>query len=101
MAKKSKLEKNERRRVLVARHASLRKELKAIIQAPSTSDEARDAAYSKLRSLPRDSNPNRIRLRCQFTGRPRGNYRKFGVSRVMLREMALRGEIPGVRKASW
>lgn len=101
MAKKSKLEKNERRRILVARYAALRRELKAVIKSTTSSDEQKDAAYSKLRALPRDSNPNRIRLRCQFTGRPRGNYRKFGISRVMLRDMGLRGEIPGLKKASW
>jgi small subunit ribosomal protein S14 len=101
MAKKSKLEKNEQRKVLATRYAGIRRELKAVIKSPTASDEQKDAAYSKLRSLPRDSNPNRIRLRCQFTGRPRGNYRKFGISRIMLRNMALRGEIPGMTKASW
>ena len=65
------------------------------------SEEEKDAAWAKLRSLPRDSNPNRIRNRCQFTGRPRGNYRKFGISRIALRELALRGQLPGVRKSSW
>ena len=101
MAKKSKLEKNERRRILVARYAPIRRELKAVIQSTSSSEEQKDAAYAKLRALPRDSNPNRIRLRCQFTGRPRGNYRKFKLSRIALRDLATRGQIPGMVKSSW
>ena len=101
MAKKSKIEKNTRRKILVARFAAERKVLKETIRSPNASEEDKDAAWARLRALPRDSNPNRIRHRCQFTGRPRGNYRKFGISRVMLREMALRGEIPGMKKASW
>ena len=101
MAKKSSIEKNERRKRLSKKHAPLRKELYAVIRSQSASDEEKDAAWAKLRSLPRDSNPNRIRNRCQFTGRPRGNYRKFGISRIMLREMARDGEIPGLKKASW
>lgn len=101
MAKTSKLAKNEKRKALVAKYASLRKELKETIRSPNSSDEEKEIAYSRLRALPRDSNPIRIRNRCQFTGRPRGNYRKFGISRIQFREMALRGEIPGVKKASW
>ncbi|MDJ0976615.1 MAG: 30S ribosomal protein S14 [Planctomycetota bacterium] len=101
MAKKSKIAKNEQRIRLVEKYRELRKQLKETIRNPSTSDEDKYDAYAKLRSLPRDANPIRIRNRCQFTGRPRGNYRKFGISRVQFREMALRGEIPGVKKASW
>lgn len=101
MAKTSKIAKNAQRKRLVAKYADLRKELKEVIRSPNASEEDKDAAWAKLRSLPRDSNPNRIRNRCQFTGRPRGNYRKFGISRVVFRDMALRGEIPGVKKASW
>ena len=101
MAKKSKIEKNERRKVLVARFAEERKRLKDVLRSQDATDDQKDAAWARLRALPRDSNPNRVRNRCQFTGRPRGNYRKFGISRVMLREMALRGEIPGMKKASW
>ena len=101
MAKTSKIAKNEQRKRLVKKYAALRAELKTTIQSPSTSDEDRDAAWARLRSLPRDSNPNRIRNRCQFTGRPRGNYRKFGISRIVLRDMAREGEIPGMKKASW
>ena len=101
MAKTSKLAQNRKRIRLSAKYAELRKELKEIIRKPSSSDDERDAAWAKLRSLPRDSNPNRIRNRCQFTGRPRGNYRKYGISRIVFREMALNGQIPGVKKASW
>ena len=101
MAKTSKIAKNEQRKALVKKYAALRAELKQTIQSPNSSDEDRDAAWAKLRSLPRDSNPNRIRNRCQFTGRPRGNYRKFGISRIVLRDMAREGEIPGLKKASW
>ena len=101
MAKKSKIAKNEQRIRLVEKYRELRKQLKETIRNPNTSDEDKYDAYAKLRSLPRDANPIRIRNRCQFTGRPRGNYRKFGISRVQFREMALRGEIPGVKKASW
>ncbi len=101
MAKKSSIEKNERRKRLVKKYAPLRKELYAVIRSSSASEEEKDIAWGKLRALPRDSNPNRIRNRCQFTGRSRGNYRKFGISRIMLREMARNGEIPGLKKASW
>ena len=101
MAKTSKLAQNRKRIRLTAKYAELRKELKEIIRQPNSTDDARDAAWAKLRSLPRDSNPNRIRNRCQFTGRPRGNYRKYGISRIVFREMALNGQIPGVKKASW
>lgn len=101
MAKTSKIAKNEQRIRLVAKYRELRAQLKETIRNPKASDDDKDAAWAKLRSLPRDSNPNRIRNRCQFTGRPRSNYRKFGVSRIVFREMALRGEIPGAKKASW
>lgn len=101
MAKKSKLAKNAQRMRLVEKYRDLRKELKSVIQSPTATDDAKDEAWARLRALPRDANPIRVRHRCQFTGRPRGNYRKFGISRVMFRDMALRGEIPGVKKASW
>ena len=101
MAKKSSIEKNARRMKTVAKYAKLRQELKATIRSQSASEDEKEMAWAKLRSLPRDANPNRVRLRCQFTGRSRGNYRKFGICRVMLREMALNGEIPGLQKASW
>jgi small subunit ribosomal protein S14 len=101
MAKTSKVVKNEKRRQLVAKHAAKRRELKAIIQNPRTSEEARQEAYSALRKLPRDSAAVRIRNRCSMTGRPRGHLRYFGLSRIAFRDMALQGLIPGVRKASW
>ncbi len=101
MAKTSKIVKNEERKVLVARHAEKRRALLATIKNPKTSDEAREAAYRKLRKLPRNSSATRIRKRCSMTGRARGYEGYFGLSRVALREMALNGLIPGVRKASW
>lgn len=101
MAKKSKLQKNRRRAELVARYAEKRAALVAVMKDPeATSDEKRDA-MAKLRRLPRDSSPVRGRNRCQMTGRPRGYIRKFGLSRIAFREMALKGELPGVRKSSW
>lgn len=101
MAKTSKVVKNEERKALVARYAERRAALKETIRSPQTSDEDRQAAYAKLRSLPRDSSKTRIRNRCAMTGRPRAFLRQFGLSRVTFREMALQGLIPGVRKASW
>ncbi|HLU38489.1 MAG TPA: 30S ribosomal protein S14 [Planctomycetota bacterium] len=101
MAKKSILARNEKRRKLVAKYAEKRKALKAIALDPTKSPEEREAARAKLAALPRDSNPTRIRNRCVLTGRSRGNYRKFGLCRNQFRDLALKGEIPGVRKASW
>ncbi len=101
MAKTSKIQKNEKRKVLVARHAARRAELKAIIRNPKTSDADRDDASRALRKLPRDSSATRVRNRCSITGRPRGYVAHFGLSRNMFRDMALNGLIPGVRKASW
>lgn len=101
MAKTSKIQKNEKRKVLVARHAARRAELKAIIRSPKTSDADRDDAFRALRKMPRDSSATRVRNRCSITGRPRGFVAHFGLSRNMFRDMALNGLIPGVRKASW
>ena len=101
MAKTSKLAKNEQRRELVARHAPKRTQLKAIIRNPKSTDEERAAAYATLRKMPRDSAAIRIRNRCAMSGRPRAFLRHFGLSRIALRDMALNGLIPGVRKASW
>ena len=101
MAKTSKIVKNEERKVLVARHAAKRRALLEIIKNPKTGDAEREAAYSKLRKLPRKSSAVRIRNRCSMTGRSRGYEGFFGLSRLALREMALNGLIPGVRKASW
>jgi small subunit ribosomal protein S14 len=101
MAKTSKLAKNEQRRELVARHAQKRAQLKAVIRNPKSTDEEKQAAYATLRKMPRDSSAVRIRNRCAMSGRPRAFLRHFGLSRIALRDMALNGLIPGVRKASW
>ncbi|MDO5076323.1 30S ribosomal protein S14 [Corynebacterium sp.] len=101
MAKKSKIAKNEKRKEIVARYAARRNELKAIIKNPRTSDEDRLDAQFELNRQPRDASPVRVRNRDAADGRPRGYLRKFGLSRVRVREMAHRGELPGVRKSSW
>ena len=101
MAKKSMIVKNIRRRQIVERYRSKRMELKKIIKSPKTSEEDKQVAKVKLEKMPRDSSKIRIRNRCVVTGRPRSYYRKFGLSRITFREMALKGEIPGVTKASW
>ncbi|MEA3246340.1 MAG: 30S ribosomal protein S14 [Gemmatimonadota bacterium] len=101
MAKKSSIEKNERRKKLAARYAAKRAALKEVVRKPSSTAEERQAAQSALAKLPRNSAKERIRSRCSMTGRSRGNIREFGLSRIAFREMALQGLIPGVRKASW
>jgi small subunit ribosomal protein S14 len=101
VAKKSKIAKNEQRKVVVARWATRRAELKEIIRKPSSSDSERAQAQAALQRLPRDSSPVRLRNRDAADGRPRGYLRKFGLSRVKMREMAHRGELPGVHKSSW
>tara|TARA_B100000945_G_C20392963_1_gene603289 strand:- start:808 stop:1113 length:306 start_codon:yes stop_codon:yes gene_type:complete len=101
MAKKSKVVKNLKRKELVQRYAERRATLKNIIKDVNSSVEDRINARIKLAKLPLDSNPNRVRNRCNLTGRPRAYYRKFGLSRIAFREMALKGYIPGISKASW
>jgi small subunit ribosomal protein S14 len=101
MAKTSSIVKNEKRMKLAKKYYAKRMELKEIIRNPKTSYEERMDAFNRLRKLPRDANPVRIRNRCRVTGRPRAIYRKFGLSRITLREMASEGLIPGVTKASW
>ena len=101
MAKKSKVVKNIQRQKTVEKFKEKRQELLLIIKNPKTSIEEKRLAYMKLEKLPRDANPIRIRNRCNLTGRPRGYYRKFGLSRISLREMASNGKIPGITKASW
>lgn len=101
MAKKSMINREEKREKLVAKYAKLRADLKATIQNPKTSDEERWAAQLKLQSLPRDASPVRLRNRCGLTGRPHGYFRKFGLSRNKLRDAVMRGDVPGVVKASW
>jgi small subunit ribosomal protein S14 len=101
MAKISKVVKNEQRRKLVAKFAVKRAELKKIINNPKSSIEEVDLAILKLQKMPRDASKVRVRNRCSQTGRPRGFLRKFGISRVSLRDLALKGQIPGVVKSSW
>jgi small subunit ribosomal protein S14 len=101
MAKISKVVKNEKRRKMVATHAAKRLELKKIIKNPKSTLEEVDAAILKLQKMPRDASSVRVRNRCSQTGRPRGYLRKFGISRVSLRDLALKGQIPGVVKSSW
>jgi small subunit ribosomal protein S14 len=101
MAKKSMLMRQRHREQAVKRYAVKRAELKELIRNPRSSEESKAEAQKKLQTLPRDANPIRLRNRCALTGRPHGFYRKFGLSRTKLRETTMRGEIPGVRKASW
>ena len=101
MAKKSKIAKNEQRKVLVARYAAKRAELKKTLVDENASPEDREAARLGLQKLPRDASPARVRNRDQIDGRPRGTFQKFGISRVRFRDMAHRGELPGVTKSSW
>jgi small subunit ribosomal protein S14 len=91
----------KKRTKLVAKYASKRAELKAIVSNPDASFEERQDAMFRLQKLPRDSSPVRQRNRCAISGRPRGFYRKFGLGRNKLREAAMRGDVPGLRKASW
>jgi small subunit ribosomal protein S14 len=101
MAKLALINRQYKREKLVAKYAKKREALQAIIDNPRTSDEDRYAARVKLQGLPRNSNKTRLRNRCALTGRPRGYFRKFGLGRNKLREYAMRGEIPGIVKASW
>lgn len=101
MAKTSKIERDKQRREMVARYAKRRAELKELIRDPKTDDEKRYEAVQKLAELPRNSSAVRIRNRCRLTGRSRAYYRKFGLSRIALRDLALRGELAGVKKSSW
>ena len=101
MAKKAVINREQKRRDMVAKYAARRALLIAMIENSKISDEERAAARLKLQALPRNSSPVRLRNRCALTGRPRGTYKKFGLGRTKLREFAMRGEIPGVVKASW
>ena len=101
MAKISKIVKNERRKEMVKLYAVRRAELKKIINNPKSKVEDVDAAVIRLQKMPRDGSPVRVRNRCSQTGRSRGFLRKFGISRIALRELALEGQIPGVVKSSW
>jgi small subunit ribosomal protein S14 len=101
MAKKSQVMKNLKRQKYVDRYAEKRSKLLSVIKDPKTSIDEKRLAYHEIEKMPRDANPIRVRNRCNLTGRPRGYYRKFGLSRISLRELASLGRIPGVKKASW
>ena len=101
MAKKSAIQRDLKRRRLIAKYANKRIELKAILANPETSDEEFYKAQAKLTKLPKNSSPIRARNRCSITGRPRAHIRKFGLSRITFRELASKGKLPGVTKSSW
>ena len=101
MAKTSMVNREVKRQKLAKRYGAKRAKLKEIIRKPTSTPAEREAAVAQLQALPRDSSKARQRLRCAITGRPRGVYRKFGLSRNKLREATMRGEIPGLGKASW
>ena len=101
MAKKSKIAKNLKRVQLVEKYRERRKELLKIMHDPNTSEADRQEAARAFNNIPRDASRTRIRVRCEITGRPRGNYRKFRLSRIKFRELALQGLVPGITKSSW
>ncbi|MBV7255460.1 30S ribosomal protein S14 [Pacificimonas sp. WHA3] len=101
MAKLSSVNKNERRKKLVKKYAGKYARLKAIAEDASVDDDERLMARLKMAELPRNANPTRVRNRCELTGRSRGYYRKFGLSRIMIRELGNKGLIPGLTKSSW
>jgi small subunit ribosomal protein S14 len=101
MSKLALINRNEKRKKLVAKYAKRRAALTAIVMNEKASDEDRMAARLKVQQLPRNANPTRVRNRCSLTGRPRGVYSKFGLGRSKLRDYIMRGEVPGVVKASW
>jgi small subunit ribosomal protein S14 len=101
MAKTSSVERNKKRERLVKQYASRRNKLKAIVDDRGVSAEERFEAVLRLAELPRNSAPSRVRLRCAVTGRSRGNYRKFKLCRIQLRELGSKGQIPGLVKSSW
>jgi len=101
MAKIALINREEKRRKAVARFAAKRAELFAVANDAKRSDEERADARARIQQLPRNASPSRLRNRCRLTGRPRGVFRKFGLGRNKLREFAMKGEIPGLTKASW
>jgi small subunit ribosomal protein S14 len=101
MSKLSLINRNEKRKKLVAKYAKRRDALEAIVRNQKVSEDDRMAARLKLQALPRNAHPTRVRNRCALTGRPRGVYSKFGLGRNKLRDYVMRGEVPGVVKASW
>jgi small subunit ribosomal protein S14 len=101
MAKKAMIQRELKRLKMVEKYSAKRLALKRVIRDINASDDEKELAQKKLNSMPRDSSPSRMRRRCSITGRPHGVYRKFGLARNKLRESAMRGEIPGLTKASW
>ena len=101
MAKTSMIEREKRRAQTAKRYAAKRAQLKETIRSPKSTDTEREQAVAKLQAMPRDASPSRVRNRCAITGRSRGVYRKFGLGRMKLREATMRGDVPGLRKASW
>lgn len=101
MARLAAIEKNNRRKKMSSKFWKLRRELRSKSLDPKLSDEERSVAFLKLQKLPRDTAPSRVINRCELSGRPRGNYKKFGLSRLAFRQMALDGKLPGVTKSSW
>src|SRR5258706_12613304 len=101
MAKLAVINRDAKRRATVKEFAEKRKQLLYIIQDSKATEDAKEEAGAKLQSLPRNASPVRFRNRCAITGRPRGTFRKFGLARNKIREIAMRGEIPGIIKASW
>jgi len=101
VAKKSKIVKNDQRRAIVARYAQRRAELKEVIRSPASTGAQREAAQRALARQPRDASAVRLRNRDSVDGRPRGHLRKFGLSRVRVRQLAHNGQLPGIRKSSW
>ncbi len=101
MAKQSQVLRDRKRRRLIQKYAERRAALRAKLKDPKASMEEKLEAQERFARLPRNSCPTRLKRRCEVSGRPRGFYRKFGISRIALRELALRGHLPGVRKSSW
>ena len=101
MAKASMKAREEKRKKMVLQYADKRSELKELIRNPNTPEEDKLKAQNKLQTLPRDASPVRLQRRCHLTGRPRAVYRKFGLGRNKLRELAMKGDIPGLVKSSW
>ena len=101
MARLASIKKNNRKKEISTKYYKYRDELREKAVNFSLSEEERAAARNKLQALPRNTSPNRVTTRCQITGRPRGNYKKFGLSRIAFRQLALDGKLPGVTKASW
>jgi len=101
MAKKSKIARNKYRMELVDKYKERRRELLKVMNNADLPEAEREEARRKFNNIPRDASPTRVRLRCEVTGRPRGNYRKFRLSRIKLRELAHQGLVPGVTKSSW